>query len=64
LGYSPNDLLTWNNSDKTNILSTHSLQDLKKEKSKGSIIQSLQKLPANKLNELRIFLENLSNLAE
>ena len=60
LGCSPNDLLTWQNTDKANVLPTHSLQSLKKENSKGSITQVLQKLPVNKLNQLRNFLDNLS----
>lgn len=61
LGCSPNDLFTWHNTDQINVLPTHSLQALKKEKSKGSITHTLQQLPVNKLNELRIFLDNLSN---
>ncbi len=50
LACSPNDLLTCHNNDKTNVLPTHSLQTLKKEKSKGSITQTLQQLPVNKIS--------------
>ncbi|MES2763886.1 MAG: helix-turn-helix transcriptional regulator [Bacteroidota bacterium] len=60
LSCSPNDLFTWHNTDKTNVLPTHALQKLTKEKSKGSITTTLQNLPVNKLNELRNFLDNLS----
>ncbi|MDF2450322.1 MAG: Cro/C1-type DNA-binding domain [Bacteroidota bacterium] len=61
LGCSPNDLFTWHNKDQTNVLPTHSLQSLKKEKSIGSITKTLQQLPVSKLNELRNFLDSLSN---
>lgn len=60
LNCSPNELLTWHNTDKTKNLQNHSLQILKKERSKGNINQTLQQLPVNKLNELRNFLNNLS----
>jgi DNA-binding Xre family transcriptional regulator len=60
LGCSPNDLLTWQQTNKTNVLPTHSLQTLTKEKSKGSITQTLRQLPVNKLQELRNFLDDLS----
>lgn len=64
LGCSPNELLTWHNTNKISVLPNHSLQAIKKERSKGNINQTLQQLPVNKLNELRNFLDNLSDSSE
>jgi DNA-binding Xre family transcriptional regulator len=64
LGCTPNDLFSWRNTDSTNVLPTTSLQKIVKERSKGTITQTLQKLPVHKLNELRNFLDDLSNSNE
>ncbi|MES2764207.1 MAG: helix-turn-helix transcriptional regulator [Bacteroidota bacterium] len=60
LSCSPNDLFTWRNTNSSNVLPTHSLEKLIKEKGKGSITKTLEKLPVNKLKELSDFLDNLS----
>jgi DNA-binding Xre family transcriptional regulator len=60
LGCSPNDLLAWHDTNKNTALPKEPLHILKKEKSKGSITQTLRGLPVSKLQQLRNFLDGLS----
>ncbi len=58
---SPNELLSWYTDDQTNKAGEQFLQPLVHETNKGNINQILKQLPAGKLNDLRRFLDDLSN---
>ncbi|MCZ8354938.1 MAG: helix-turn-helix transcriptional regulator [Cyclobacteriaceae bacterium] len=54
------DLFAWENNDKSDLYKDHSLQKLKRGKKKGNIVGKLKNLPADKLSQVRDFIEELS----
>ena len=55
------DLFAWINEDKTGIYKDHPLNKLKRGKSRGMITNKLKDLPLDKLEQVRTFLDGLSN---
>jgi DNA-binding Xre family transcriptional regulator len=61
LNCSVEDLFSWQSEDKTGMYKNHVMQKLKRGKSKGSITSKLKQLPLDKLNEVRNYIDQLSN---
>ena len=60
LNCSIDDLFLWTNEDMTGIYKDHVIQKLKRGQRKGNIINSLKKLPPDKLNEVRNYIEQIT----
>jgi hypothetical protein len=60
LNCSIDDLFSWNNEEKTGIYKDHVIQKLKRCVRKGNITKSLKKLPLDKLNEVRNYIEQIT----
>jgi|DEB19_MinimDraft_2_1074335.scaffolds.fasta_scaffold04650_2 DNA-binding Xre family transcriptional regulator len=55
------DLFNWKFNDDTGRYNVHVLQKLKRGERKGNIVNDLKKLPLDKLEEVRNYIEQLSN---
>jgi DNA-binding Xre family transcriptional regulator len=60
LNCTTDDLFAWENPDKSDTLKDHALQKLKRGKKKGNIVGKLKTMPANKLNQVRDFIDELT----
>jgi hypothetical protein len=60
LNCSIDDLFSWTNEEKTGIYKDHVIQKLKRGVRKGNITNSLKKLPLDKLNEVRNYIEQIT----
>jgi DNA-binding Xre family transcriptional regulator len=54
------DLFSWSHENSTELYKDHALQKLKRGEKKGSIIKKLKDLPADKLNAVRNFIDDLA----
>ncbi len=58
------DIFSWKTEDPKQIYKNHALQKLKRGESKGNITHKLKQLPLDKLNEVRNYIDQLSNSDE
>ena len=60
LNCTPDDLLVWDAPKSMGNLSKHALKKLTNRQRKGSILPKIKSLPQDKLDELRLYIDKLS----
>jgi DNA-binding Xre family transcriptional regulator len=60
----PNDLLSWYNSNASPNLKDHPLQLLKRKPAKTTLSQKIKEIPLHKLEDLRTYIDKLSQPPE